>query len=319
MRTPRDTRFYPHTELGPGKEFDSIRRMIERWGPYARRIGDDAAVINSPGERCLVASTDVSVENVHFRAEWLAPDEIGFRAAASALSDLAAMGAKPVGMLTGIVLPEAWRSRLDAIVDGIGSAAKECNAPVLGGDMSRGKELAIAVTVLGTAREPLMRSGARDGDNVYITGRIGGAGAALTALLNGDRADSGHMKKFAHPMPRILEAQWLAECGAHAAIDISDGLSSDLGHIAAASRVKITIDLDAIPVVDGVSPIDAAGSGEEYEVVVASPIAIDPAEFARQFGIPLTRIGRVEKDTPGVTFVRDGKQVEVPRGYLHFE
>ena len=100
MRTPRLTRFQPHTPLGDGAEFDVIRRMLERWGPRARRIGDDAAVITSVGERALVVSTDTSMENVHFRREWLRPEEIGYRAAAAALSDLAAMGAKPLGMLS---------------------------------------------------------------------------------------------------------------------------------------------------------------------------------------------------------------------------
>ncbi|HJP59514.1 MAG TPA: thiamine-phosphate kinase, partial [Gemmatimonadaceae bacterium] len=205
MRTPRDTRFQPHTALGDGAEFDAIRRMIERWGPAARRIGDDAAVITTPGERSLVASTDTSVENVHFKREWLTPVEIGYRAAASALSDLAAMGAKPLGMLVAMAIPEHWRRFLDPLTDGIGEAALAADAPVLGGDMSKGAELALTVTVLGTARDVLYRTAARPGDHVYLTGTIGSSGAALSAFLNGDAPSSEARARFARPIPRIRE------------------------------------------------------------------------------------------------------------------
>ncbi|HEX6575541.1 MAG TPA: AIR synthase related protein, partial [Gemmatimonadaceae bacterium] len=155
MRTPRDNRFHPHTPLGPGGEFDAVRRMLERWGPRARKVGDDAAVISTIGDRSLVASTDASVEGVHFKREWLTPFEIGYRAAASALSDLAAMGSKPLGMLVAMGIPEEWRSELDAISDGIGDAAGEVDAPILGGDTTRSTELTLTITVLGTVRDPL--------------------------------------------------------------------------------------------------------------------------------------------------------------------
>lgn len=307
-----------HTPLGPGAEFDAIRRMIERWGSIARGVGDDAAVIATTSGLALVASTDVSVENVHFSRDWLNAEQIGYRAAASALSDLAAMGAQPLGMLVAMALPEDWRSSLDVIGDGIGIAARECDSPVLGGDMSRGEALSIAVTVLGECREPLLRLAACPGDIVYLTGTVGGAGAALHALQQGREALPEHLARFVHPSPRIREAAWLAGRGAHAAVDISDGLSSDLRHIAAASRVRIFVDLDSIPCARGVQPVDAASSGEEYEVVVTAPASIDEKEFQRTFGIPLTRIGTVETGEAGVHFLRDGRRIEVPRGYLHF-
>ena len=319
MRTPRDNRFQPHTPLGPGREFDSIRRMIERWGPNARRIGDDAAVITALGDRALVASTDVSVENVHFKREWLTPEEIGYRAAASALSDIAAMGAKPIGMLVAMGIPDGWRASLDLICDGIGIAARECDAPILGGDMSRATELSIGVTVLGTSREPLLRSAARPDDLVYVTGVLGGSRSALRSLQAGRAPVPAHRERFAHPVPRIREAAWLAERGAHSAIDISDGLSGDLAHLAAASRACLVIDVAAIPCIEGSSNIEAASSGEEYEVAVTSPVEIDAGDFETQFGLPLTRIGVVERGAPGVKFLLNGEQIEVQRGYLHFE
>ena len=318
MRTPRDNRFQPHTPMGAGAEFDSIRRMLERWGPHARRIGDDAAVITSLGERSLVVSTDTSVENVHFKREWLTPAEIGYRAAAAALSDLAAMGAKPLGMLVAMAIPEEWRRYMDAISDGIGEAARIAEAPVLGGDMSRATELALTFSVLGTARDALFRTAARPGDKVYVTGRLGGPGAALDALMSEREPLAVHRDRFAKPVPRIREALWLAEHGATAAIDISDGLSSDLCHVALASRVAITIDLAALPLVESVTPEAAAASGEEYEVVVTSSTAIDPEAFDRNFNLELTRIGVVERGDPGVTFVLDGNRIDIQRGYLHF-
>ena len=160
-RTARENQFQPHTPLGAGGEFDAIRRMLERWGPHARRIGDDAAVITSLGDRGLVVSIDTSVENVHFKRDWLSPCEIGYRAAASALSDLAAMGAKPLGMLVAMAIPDEWRKQIDGLTDGIGDAARAVDAPILGGDMSRSGELALTFTVLGAAREALFRTGSR--------------------------------------------------------------------------------------------------------------------------------------------------------------
>jgi thiamine-monophosphate kinase len=319
MRTPRDNRFQPHTALGPGTEFDAIRRMLERWGPHARRIGDDAAVITSLGERSLIVSTDASVENVHFRSEWMSAQEIGYRSAASALSDIAAMGAKPLGMLVAMAVPEHWQSRMDALSDGIGDAARLVDAPILGGDMSRSNELALTFTVLGTAREVLFRTAARPGDYVYVTGRLGGPGAALAALYGNREPRPIDRERFVHPVPRTREALWLAGRGAVSGIDISDGLSSDLLHLAAASRVSIRIDLSRLPVIDGVTPVDAARSGEEYEVVVTSPTELDAEAFDRNFNLDLTQIGMVERGEVRVDFLLDGQPVGVERGYLHFE
>jgi thiamine-monophosphate kinase len=318
MRTPRESSFQPHTPLGGGSEFDVIRRMLERWGPRARRIGDDAAVITNVGDRALLVSTDTSVENVHFKREWLSPQEIGYRAAAAALSDLAAMGAKPLGMLCALAIPESWRDSIDAIGDGIGDAAEQSGTQIIGGDISRATELSLTFTVLGTARDVLFRTAARPGDRVYLTGRLGASGATLLALQQGRIPDPVHREKFAHPVPRIREAAWLAEHGAASAIDISDGLGADLAHLAAASRVKIVVDIGSVCTAPGIEPADAARSGEEYEIVVTSPADLDIIEFEENFSVELTRIGYVEHGPAGLTFLLDGQEVETPSGYLHF-
>ncbi|MEO8192208.1 MAG: thiamine-phosphate kinase [Gemmatimonadales bacterium] len=307
-----------HAALGEGREFDAIRRMLDRWGPRARAIGDDAAVIEGIRSRKLVASIDTSVENVHFMREWLSPAETGYRAATAALSDLAAMGAEPLGILAAIGLPDSWLHDLDGIADGIGEAAAFAAAPILGGDLSSATELTLTFTVLGAASSPLLRTSAHPGDRVYVTGRLGGSLAALRALQQGLEPLPEHRSRFARPVARLREAVWLSRHGANAAIDISDGLRSDLEHIAAASGVTLVIDLDRLPTLAGLSPIDAAQSGEEYEIVVMSSRDIDAAAFQKRFGVALSRIGNVESGPSEVRFVADGKPVQVPRGYLHF-
>jgi thiamine-monophosphate kinase len=318
QRAMRETEHTAHTALGSGAEFDAIRRILERWGPRAKRIGDDAAIVTTLGDRALVVSTDSSIENVHFRADWLTPVEIGYRATTAALSDLAAMGAKPLGLLAALAVPEEWRSRLEQITDGIGDAAELAGAPILGGDMSRSGELGLTITVLGAARAALFRTSARPGDRVYVTGRLGGPFAALRAFNSGESPAREHRKRFARPVARITESIWLNEHGATAAIDISDGFAADIRHLAVASRVGITIQLDRLPCVDGVSPLDAAASGEEYELIVTAPAALDTSEFASRFGLELTEVGDVAHGKDEVRFMLGDEQVPGPPGYSHF-
>lgn len=317
-RVPREIHVAGHTPVGEGVEFDAIRRMLERWGPNAKGIGDDAAVIPSIGDRSLVASTDTSVENVHFRRDWLTPHEIGYRATVAALSDLAAMGSRPLGILIAITVPDSWRDDLDGITDGIGEAAAKSAAPIIGGDTTSGPALSLTVTVLGTVCDVLTRSGARPGDLVYTTGRLGGALAALRDLEAGLTPSAENMQRFAHPVPRIEESVWLASKGATAAIDISDGLAAEVGHLASASKVSITVRLEDVPAVDGVSQEDAARSGEEYELVVTAPSAIDTEAFAARFDLELTLIGEVSDGTAGAVLTNGGEQMTLRAGYLHF-
>ena len=305
-------------ELGAGREFDAIRQMVARWGDRTRGIGDDATVVDLPRGDALVASVDSAIEDVHFRRGWLTAREIGYRAAAAALSDLAAMGAAPVGMLLAIAVPDAWRPDLMGIADGVGDVAGRWKVPILGGNTTRGGELSITTTVLGSVYGPLRRSGVKPGDRLYVTGRLGASGAALRALLDNAEPDRRHREKFARPQPRIEEARWLAAMGATAAIDVSDGLVADLGHLAAASSVRIEMDLDHIPVAEGVAPKDAAASGEEYELVVSAPEPLDLEAFVAAFRLPLTPIADAVAGDPGVEVRRKGRRVANPSGHDHF-
>jgi thiamine-monophosphate kinase len=293
--------------------------MLERWRNTAHGIGDDAAILSLESGTSLVMSTDATVENVDFRAGWLTPKEIGYRATASALSDLAAMAAVPLGILVAIVLPAEWRNHADEIADGIGEAAEGSSARIVGGDLSDGRELSLVITVIGSAVHPLRRSGARAGDRVYVTGKLGGPGATVLALTSGETPSREARARFAHPVPRVREAIWLAAHGAQAAIDISDGLTADLSHIAAASGVSISISLDKVPVLEEISPTGAVESGEEYEIAVTSPVALDTGAFTKEFGLPLTEIGVVEAGQPVVRVFDHGAPVSTPSGYLHFE
>lgn len=306
--------------LGPGREFDVIRDLVRRWGTVARGIGDDAAVIEVPAGSRLVASTDASIENVHFRRAWLRPSEIGYRAAVAALSDLAAMAATPIAMLVAMSVPARWREDVGSIADGIGEAARLFEAAIVGGNLTGGGELALTMTVLGAAAQPLGRDGAKPGDSLYVTGTLGGARGAVRAWESGRIPTPEQRLRFARPTARLREARWLAEHGATAAIDISDGLAADLGHLASASGVEAHIELAAIPVESGVTPYDAAASGEDYEIVVAARGPIDAHAFAAAFGVPLTRIGSLVADTRGGERVRlrsRGTFVDLPPGYDH--
>ena len=311
-----------HVTLGPGAEFDAVRALLARWGDQAIGIGDDGAVMDVPAGSRLVVSTDSTVEDVHFRTAWLSPEEIGWRATTAALSDLAAMGAAPLGVLLALTVPARWRPRLGALAEGIGLAVGAHGAPIVGGDVTDGDRLALAITVLGHTPRPLARSGATAGDTLYVTGALGGPGAALAAWEQGGTPSAQARARFAHPEARIAAGQWLAAHGAHAALDLSDGLSGDAAHLAAASGLRCVIALDAIPCVPGVSPRAAIMSGEEYELLAAGP-ALDTAAFARAHpGLALTAIGRCEPALPGaggdVVAEEAGRRVELPRSHDHF-
>lgn len=317
-RMPRDG----HVALGPGREFDLVRRLEARWGDVARGLGDDCAVLDVPvGER-LIATTDTSLEHVHFRREWLAPAEIGWRAAAAAVSDLAAAAATPLGLLFSLTIPDGWREDVEAVADGVGALAREAGIPIVGGDLTRGAVLVLGLTALGSARAPLGRSTARPGDQVAVTGLLGAPALALRAWLAGGEPAAAWRERFVRPVPRLAEARWLAARGARAAVDVSDGLASDLAHMAHASGTRIVVEAGRVPTVPDADWRTALASGEEYEVAFAIPADVPfnalADEFQHEFGLPLSRVGHVEAGEPGVEVRADGARVDLPSGHDHF-
>jgi len=309
---------FGHTPLGAGGEFDVVRRLLERWGDLAAGIGDDAAIL-SPHSGQLVMSTDTSVEDVHFRRQWITHREIGYRATAAALSDLAAMAAAPLGVFLALTLPRDDVPLVDELADGVGEGVRSAGTRILGGDVTRGEKLSLTLTVIGSADAPLLRSGARAGDRVYVTGRLGGPLGALRAFTRGSAPEPEHRARFAHPVPRLRESRWLAARGVRAAIDISDGLVADARHLAAASGVVVHLCSEKLPVLAPMSADDAAASGEEYELLVSTPDVLDEAAFAREFGVELTEIGEVCAGAePDVALTEDGQRVAAPAGHDHF-
>jgi thiamine-monophosphate kinase len=320
--------------LGPGPEFDLIRRFLQHAAPAPPEVtlgpGDDCALVSAPQ---LALSSDMSVEGVHFQRDWLTPHEIGYRAAAAALSDLAAMAARPIGLLASLALPDADRGETAvALMAGVTEAAARLGAGVLGGDVTGSLgALALDVTVVGAADAPILRNGARAGDEVWVTGELGGADTALAAWLRGDVPDARARERFARPAPRTREALWLA---AHvrptALIDLSDGLAGDAAHIGAASGVAIVFDLSAIPVFTegGAGAADtetalrrALSGGEDYELCfTAPPGRVQPlaAAFEAEFGVRLSRVAEAE---PGAGVWHRGAGGRQPlrlRGFQHF-
>jgi len=300
-------------------EFERLRAIFARLGKDARDLGDDCALLRV-GKTTFAASVDASVEGVHFRTEWLSFEEIGWRAAAGALSDLGAVGAKAVGVLVALGVPGNEDPAVQ-IMGGVAAAARHVGAQVLGGDLVRSERYLVDVTVLGTVERPVRRDGARAGDGLWVTGLLGGAGLALQQFRAGAPPASALRARFAHPEPRIKAGQWLARRGARAMIDLSDGLAQDAGHIAEASGVVVEIDLDRVPAWPGVTPEAAAASGEEFELLAALPRQFDQraaSAFTRATGLAITRIGRCTRGAAGVRVTRDGEPVPTPRGFDHF-
>jgi thiamine-monophosphate kinase len=209
---------------------------------------------------------------------------------------------------------------------GVGALAQAFETQVIGGDMTSGPAWSIAVTVLGRAIAPLSRVGAKAGDNIWVTGTLGAARAAFTAWLAGDTPPPAARAAFVRPQPRIAAGRWLAEHGATALMDISDGLGGDAPHLAAASNVALRVDVGAVPIhpvvhaavrkTGGSAAVFATTGGEDYELLVTMPAAFaDAAGCEAATGVPLTRIGTVTAGD-GAHFTLSGAPITV-EGFRH--
>lgn len=307
-------------------EFERIARLTQRFLLATSRtrvlvdIGDDSAVVDVGAP--VVVSTDASVEGVHFRREFGSLDALAARAVHAAASDLAAMGADPCSILLSVGMPSSTSDEdFDRLVEGFARASAELSMPIVGGNLSRASELGIHTTVLGRqVGPPLLRSGAKVGDAVFVTGPLGGAALGLSALLAGRaRAEDPAVSTWLAPRARF-DASARVRDVATACIDVSDGLSADLGHVLSASAVGATLERALVPVPPWfeVRRVDDGASweslvlegGEDYELVFTAPEGtVDP-------GVA-TRIGRIDSE-PGLR-LRDegGTRAIVPRGHVH--
>jgi thiamine-monophosphate kinase len=318
--------------LGPGKEFDRLRGIFDRiaeLGADSEALGDDCAIIPL-GKTILAASIDSSLQDVHFRTDWLDFKEIGFRAAGAALSDLAADGATPFGVLVSLGIPPANGTQGTSdpaaeIMAGVATMVHNLGAQVLGGDLVSSERYFIDVCVLGTAERAVRRAGAHEGDGLWVTGYLGGAALALAGFRAGKKLPAALRNRYACPEPRIEAGRWLAAHGATAMIDISDGLAGDSQHLAAASDVGLEINLEHVPCWEGVEALAALESGEEFELLMTMPPTFSDANassFRAETGNHLTRIGvclRAAGGRRGGVHLMDGtKRISLPRGYDHF-
>lgn len=292
--------------------------------------GDDGAIF-APQARPLVATTDALVENVHFRAGWLSPEELGVRALTANLSDLAAMGATPARVLLSLILPASMTDdRTEALAMAVAHEARNHGASLAGGNVSRGTELSITITALGHLDgPPLLRSGAAANELLVVTGNLGEAALAVHLWESGEPPTPALREKFARPKARIRAGQVLARAGATAAIDISDGLMADLDHLCHASGVGAIVERESLPRTQAVEKKDqtgydfAANGGEDYELLVTLPRALDRdlAKLAGQCGIGLSVIGSTTAHPDTIT-LKDaaGKPHRISRqGFDHFQ
>jgi thiamine-monophosphate kinase len=345
----RQNREKPGTARGEVELLKRIRQRAAQAGAKAGAgigggsvrlgIGDDCAVLRLRSGEEMVVTTDLSLEGRHFRLDWHPPEAVGHRALARGLSDLAAMGARPVAAFLSLAVPKELaaarrgkktRPKLwaDRFYDGLLALAEMHKTPLAGGDLAEFPQVVADIVLVGAVRQgrALLRSGARPGDEIYVTGALGGSAAGLRglAVLGGKRPSpriAEILKPHLYPQPRIAQGQWLARRGeATAAMDLSDGLSIDLARLCEESGVAAEIDETVLPISPGATLDDALHGGEDYELLfTARPGAKLPKQIA---GVPVTRIGRVMRRSAGRPQVSlrtaSGSAALRPQGWEHF-
>ena len=304
-------------------EFALIRAATEgRTQPPTTLLGpgDDAAVVAAPDGRA-VATTDVLVENVHFRLDWSTPEQVGRKAVAVNLADLAAMGAVPTGLLIGLACPPQTPADLvTALVNGIWQEAARAGTAVVGGDVVSSPTLTLSVTALGDlgGRAPVTRSGAMPGDVVAVLGRLGWSAAGFAVLGRGFRSPVAVVNAHRFPEPPYQGGPQAALAGATAMIDVSDGLLADLGHLAAASSVAIDVQSGLVEVHQRLAEVASAlGADPLRWVLTGGEDHALAATFPGQAAVPdgWRTIGTV---TRGTEVTVDGEPYENPGGWQHF-
>lgn len=304
-----------------------IRRLTgsSRSPAVLRGIGDDCALLRpTPGNHLLV-TTDLCIENVHFRRAWHPPASVGHKCLTRGLSDIAAMGGTPTACFLSLglpaTLPQSW---VDAFLTGLRNLARRYRIQLAGGDISSARQVIADIVVVGKApaRRAVLRSGARPGDRIYVTGRLGGSATVLKQLRAGERVKPAKSSPHFYPEPRIQVGRWLQRRGLAAAmIDLSDGVSVDLAHICEESRVSAIINAAELPIASGSNLELALHGGEDYELLfTARRRTTVPGRIA---GVRITEIGEVRNRSNYSSAIQvlgeNGRVGVLPqRGWEHF-
>jgi thiamine-monophosphate kinase len=323
----------------PQKELEFLKNLRKRvpqprsGSPVRLGMGDDCAILKPPLGAEVVVTTDFSLEGRHFRRDWHSSRSVGHRCLARGLSDLAAMGATPMAAFLSLALPAGTlqkatgRAWVEKFFDGLLNLAKTHDVILAGGDTATapGSEILADILLLGSVprRRALLRSGARAGDNLYVTGNLGGSAAELAVLSKTPRkfsnAKVGEVHPHLYPVPRIRVGQALLRRKlATSAIDISDGLSTDLLHLCEESRVSAILDAASIPLGPDASVDQALHGGEDYELLFTSSARM-PSTIA---GVHITRIGAIEaarRGQPAIRIRTQGGSIVplIPQGWQH--
>jgi len=298
-------------------ELDLIRAiqaaLTDRGGRTVRWSGDDAAVVRA--RPLAVTSIDTVVDGVHFSLATHSAADVGWKALATALSDIAAMGAEPGEAYVSLILPAGFEEAVE-LVGGMEELAERCAVTIAGGDVVGGPALAVTVAVTGWAdaeEELAGRDGAKPGELVGVTGELGGSEAGRQSLEAGGR-EAALTRRHLRPEPRLAEGRALAAAGVGAMIDLSDGLATDAGHLADASGVELRLRLDDVPRAEGVDAAAAATGGDDYELL----FTIAPERrAAAEAAAPVTWLGDVSAGHGLVLLDSGGRPVEGLRGYEH--
>jgi len=312
---------------------DRIRGRAGRWAGtgLSLGIGDDCAILRFKPSEEVVVTTDLSIDSRHFRIDLHPPEAIGHRTLARGFSDIAAMGARPVATFLSLGLPPELtlsanlksRPWIDRFLDGFLGLAGKHKTPLAGGDLAQSPVALADIVLIGAVprRKALLRSGAQPGDLIYVTGSLGGSVFGLRLLISG-RGSASELEPHLRPKPRIAQGLHLRRRHiSSAAIDISDGLSTDLHHLCEESRVSAEIDASLLPIFPGSSLEDALHGGEDYELLFTAPSAAHlPRSIA---GVPVTRVGIVTKyrtAKPRVLLIgpSGGREPLQPHGWEHF-
>lgn len=318
-----------------GGEFALIGRLAQKvptdHPQVVVGIGDDAAVLTSGDDSgpYLLVTTDTIVADDHFRLSWASPEQIGIKAAECNISDIAAMGGTPVCMFVSLVLtPETTVQWVDRLYSGIGESCRNHHVAVAGGDTTHGSVISVGITVLGTVpREHLcLRSHARPGDLLAVTGELGASGAGLRLLLENRPVTPYLLEKHLAPRCRLDAARLLAPV-VHAMIDISDGLASEVDHICNRSNVGAKVYADRIPLhsdvieagkILGVDPVEfALNGGEDYELLFT--VSADKLDQLNQTGVTYHVVGEISPDRNDRWLITASRRrLPLKGGYNHF-